>query len=133
MQPRVCQVKHDPPRSYGDCIRACLATMLDRDDVPHVFDGRENEQSWYDLRAWLKSIKRTLFIADLAENPFEFMGQNNPDIPYMLFCSSGNCDHAVVCEGNKVIHNPAWYKQKIDGPHSLGVWIVCIIGVCNVE
>ena len=128
MQPRICTVKHNPPESYGDCIRACIATMIDRDDVPHVFDGRPPENAWAALRAYLKSIKLTLFVTDILE-PFEYMAINNPDIPYMLLCQSGGVNHAIVCRGGEVVHNPAWYKQAVSGPHSQGFYIVGIIGV----
>lgn len=129
MIPRVCQVKHAPPASYGDCIRACIATIIDRDDVPHVFDGRSGEEAWSALRQYLKELKRCLFVINVEENPFQFMGTNNPDIPYMLLCSAGGADHAVVCVGSDVFHDPAWYKSLITGPTSQGFYIIAIVGV----
>jgi len=128
MNPRICTVKHNPPHSYADCIRACIATLLDRDDVPHVFDGRPAPDSWSELRAWLKSINRTLFLVDVGD-PWEYMELNNPGVAFMLLCSTGSGDHAVICRNGKVVHDPAWYKTEIKGPHSVGVWIVGVIGI----
>src|SRR5688572_30366291 len=104
MQPRVCQVKHNPPESYGDCIRACIATILDRDDVPHTFTHENFEQCWNDLRIWLKPLGYAPFLS-YFDNEFsldevlEFMRINNPDSVYMLMASAGGSDHCVVCEG----------------------------------
>ena len=41
MTPTHCITKHNPPHSYGDCLRACVATILDFDalDVPNFADA----------------------------------------------------------------------------------------------
>lgn len=102
--------------------------MLDRDDVPHVFDGRAPETAWAALREWLKTINRVLFVIN-SDEPRAFMALNNPGIPYMLLCSCGAEDHAVVCLNEKVFHDPAWYRAAITGPTSEGHFIIGIIGV----
>ncbi len=129
MNPRVCTIKHNPPHSYGDCIRACIGTMLDRDDVPHVFDARPPEQAWVALRAWLATIKKSLFIFPAEDDPREWMKENNPDVPYFLMCSSGGEDHMVIYINDKLYHNPSWYHYAIDGPLKNGFWVIGIIGI----
>ncbi len=36
------RVPHNPPHSYGDCFRACIASILEM-DVPHFLDGNEDD------------------------------------------------------------------------------------------
>ncbi len=130
MKPRICKVKHDPPHAYGDCVRACVATMIDRDDVPHTITGstvKEVEKSWSDLRRYLKTHGKYLALVDVTD-PWDFMKENNPDIPYLLLCRTAENDHCVVCKDGKVFHDPSWYRTKIVGPNSIGFWIIGLIG-----
>lgn len=128
MNPHNCIIKHDPPNSYGDCVRACIATIINRDDVPHVFDDSNAEAGWSALRCYLAKVGMSLALLQV-DDPWEFMENNNYGVPYMLLCQSSGMDHAVVCLNGKVYHDPAWYKTPITGPHSLGVWIIGIVGV----
>lgn len=129
MIPRNCRVKDDPPNSYGDCIRACIATLIDRDDVPHVFDGRSALQAWRDIRAYLAGLNKTLFLFPVIEfDPHELMKNNNSEIPYMLLGATVRGDHAVICRDGKVVHDPSWYKSDIIKPGSVGFWVIGIIG-----
>lgn len=130
---RFCKTKHNPPESYGDCVKACIDTILDRDDTPHVFDERNGEESWEELRKWLASIDYapfiTMFDPSLSLNEFfEEMKTNNPESVYMLLAQSAGSDHCIICQGGEIVHNPAWYKQPINGPHSIGAWITIVIG-----
>ncbi len=124
---RNCVVKHNPPHTYGDCIRACVATLIDRDDVPHTFDSRPVEEAWGDLRAYLQSINLNLFIGAFSDDPREFMSENNDSVYYILLCSNSDTNHAVVCRGKEVVHNPSWYKTAISGPTEIGVYFVVVI------
>lgn len=133
MKPIFNRVKHNPPETYGDCIRACIASILERDDVPHTFDGRSPQEAWQAIRDYLKPLGFAPFFEDIdgdisLDELFHYMKINNPDSIYMLLAKSIDTDHCVVCQGDKIIHNPAWYSQPITGPHSLGVWIIIVIG-----
>jgi hypothetical protein len=128
MQPFVCQHSHKPPESYGDCVSACINTMLGRTDTPHVFDTRPAEESWAALRAWLKTIGRTLVVLGVAEDPRPMMKESNPDIPYILICRCRGEDHAIVCINDKMYHNPSWTPYEPSGPTENG-WGIAIIGV----
>ncbi len=128
MNPRICTVKHNPPETFGDCVRACIATMIDRDDVPHVFDSRPILTSWSQIRGWLAVHGKSLAIFPVEEHG-DFMRENNPGVPYILFCSAfRGGDHAVICKDGEVIHDPAWYRTAINGPHSMGCYVIGIIG-----
>ena len=123
----MCQVEHNPPESYGDCVRACVATLIDRDDVPHTYDGINSMKAWADLRKYLAEHGKTLALFQIEE-PFTSMAENNPGIAYMLLCRTAYADHAVVCRNDSIIHDPSHSQSEIVGEHSLGCWIVGIIG-----
>lgn len=113
---------------YGDCIRACVASMTDDPNVPHVFDGRKEYLSWMALRNYLNT--RKLSISLFTIDSMDDMKTNNYGIPYMLMCSFKNdADHAVVCVNDKIIHDPAFKPNDIDdmNPHSSGFYIVGVI------
>lgn len=128
MEPRMCLTLHNPPKSYGDCIRACVATLTNDDDVPHVFDERDADICWRELRAYLATKGKTLVIFTMDE-PFEEMKEINSDTSYMLIGGTANgSNHAVICKNDEIIHNPAYYSSQIVGPTDAGWWIVGVIG-----
>lgn len=114
-----------------DCIRACVETLIDRDDVPHVFGDRPPEESWAELRAWLEVHRLSIFIMP-CEDHAEFMQAVNPGVPYMLLAQNNRgINHAFICRDGQLIHDPAWYKSPIVGPCSSGSYYVCIIVVLS--
>jgi len=117
MKLRMCEKVHEPPFSYGDCMRACVSTLINDDNVPHVFDGKcTHEESWQRLRDYLKSKGKFLFFIEL-DDPFDFMKDYNTDIPYILIHSSKSGNHAVICVNDIILHDPSYYKQEIkDSP-----------------
>jgi len=142
MQPVMCRVKHEPPRSYGDCLRACVATIMDLDaeDVPHFADlGATADEAIASARRWLGDRGLTVacfaFPGDLAlSEVLEYMGQTNPTVTWLLFGSTGHPDmigsggdHVNVCQGGKIVHDPAWVPTSIKSPTSAGVWQVWVV------
>lgn len=131
---RTCIVKHNPPESYGDCVRACIASILDRDDVPHYYDGRPLTEVHEATRKWLmENVGLAPFFTTLEadatlEEVLAYVATNNPDSFYLLMCQTEAGDHCVLCKGDKVVHDPAWYRTAIKGAHSLGVWVVMVLG-----
>lgn len=142
MTPVMCRVKHDPPRSYGDCLRACIATVLDLDaeQVPHFADmGATGVEAVASARRWLAD--RGLTIAAFAfpgsetlSDVLEYMGEMNPGVTWLLFgstarpgepCTGG--DHVNVCQGGAVVHDPAWVPSSIKSPTSEGVWQIWVV------
>lgn len=121
-----CRSIHNPPKSYGDCVRACIASMTGDDRVPHVFDDRPPEDSWQALRDYLRDKGRGLAIF-AVDDPFEEMAFNNPGTLYMLLCRTHHGDHAVVCRNGAVVHDPAIAQSEIVGKHSSGYWVVGVI------
>lgn len=135
------RVKSDPDNGfYGDCVRACVASVLDIDDpltVPHFTDGlptQENrERMILRLENYLGSQNLGTFwvhlpgVASFGE-VMNYMLMNNPGTIYLLFCASGepDADHCVVCEDDKIIHDPAWYTRADKYPGTHGYWSVLV-------
>ena len=135
MIPHHCIVKHDPPNSYGDCLRACIASMLDVEnisDVPHFLRDGDQERSDKEIKSFLLSRGLRPFIIAIPgivtlDSLFYMMAEVNTDIEYMLFCQCGGGDHVVICKNDEMIHNPAWDNASISGPLSEDkVWAVMV-------
>lgn len=136
MTPQHCRVKHEPPLTYGDCLRACVATVMDKqpEHVPHFADdGASGDVAMARLRDWLASEELAPFITaypgDIAlADLLDMMRTMNPASVYILFGGTGSGDHCVVCQGGEVVHNPAWYGSSLVGPCSQGWWQVLVMG-----
>lgn len=129
-------VKHDPPNSYGDCLRASVACILDRDHVEHVphffYDGCDAETGVKRLRDWCASIgfipyfqafDGSLLIDDLLKG----MKRINPNVNYLLFgCTESGEEHVVICRNDIVIHNVAWYGSHIVKPTTDDNWLIVV-------
>jgi hypothetical protein len=137
MTPVLCRVKHDPEAgTYGDCVRACVASILDMDGdaVPHFFhDNCSGEVANVRMRDWLRTVGYSPFFVNYpGEIPkrdlMSMMSDLNPDTYYILFgmVESGG-DHVVVCKGGHQVHNPAWFATAMTGPGSHGLWSVMVI------
>lgn len=141
MTPVMCRVKHDPPHSYGDCLRACIATVMDMDaeQVPHFADmGATANETLASARRWLAS--RGLTIATFAmpgDEPLasllEWMEQMNPTVTWLLFGAtgvSGDGLHVNVCQGGRVVHDPGWIPSSIKSPYREGdvsIWQIWVV------
>lgn len=134
MTPQWCQVMHEPPHSYGDCLRACIATVMDMpwQDVPHFMDGHDDPYWGLAMtRNWLRSRGYTAFVTqfpavDRAEM-LSVMHDMNPDAVYLLFgLTEDGGGHVVVCSGGSVVHNPAMAGCHITraAPGGWVVWVV---------
>lgn len=134
MIPAQCRVSHNPERgTYGDCVRACIASMLDiadPDTVPHFYhDGCDGTVGLRRINEYLKPLGLVHFSVnydgDLAHT--DIMALIDPAVIYMLYGSDGEGDHVVICRGGKVIHNPAWFPRPMAGPGSHGYWTVAVL------
>ena len=142
MTPTMCQPKHAPPASYGDCLRACVATVMDlpSEQVPHFADaGASADDALSHARRWLG--ERGLTVACFAfpgseslSDVLEFMDRMNPTVTWLLFGSTTHpdvrepaSDHVNVCQGGRVVHDPAWIPTSIKSPTSGGVWQIWVI------
>lgn len=135
MTPAVSRIKHDPPHSYGDCLRACIATVMDVqiETVPHfAADGVDGDVAMARVREYLSPMAPFIVAwpGDIAlADLLDMMKLLNPQSTYILFGGTNDGgDHCVVCQGGKIVHNPAWYGCSIVGPLSNGTWQVLVVG-----
>lgn len=135
MTPVTCRVSHKPPEQYGDCLRACIASIMDRDaeTVPNFADGGVDAiTAWQLVRSWLAPQGLSVFITNYPPEPLDdllaMMQESNPDCHYILFGNTAEgMAHCVVGKGGKIVHNPAWVGCSIVGPLSEGAWSVWVI------
>lgn len=135
MIPYHCIVKHDPPNSYGDCLRAAIASILNVDfvqSVPHFYRNGDDDHAQSELRKYLATHDLRPFYMALPssvslDDVFAMMAGVNSDIDYLLYCQCGSGDHVVVCRNDQVLHNPSWDNASISGPCSNGFWVVMVL------
>jgi hypothetical protein len=125
--------------SAGDCFRACVASILELplDNVPHFFQGQrtgsvispERETAMQD---WFGQLGLGFVTLALQTNtPGQAMalfGNRYPDLYYILIGQTWKgVNHAVVCRGTYVAHDPARPTIGLAGPQTNGVFTVGII------
>lgn len=120
--------KHDPENgTWGDCWRTCIACilMVPVDDVPHVFDkGVDSDTASAAMKAFLAErgvlVISSNFVADGMSLQYflDLMANWYGDQPYMFIGRSSNgTNHVVICQGNKIIHDPSIDQSGIVGPN----------------
>ena len=130
MTPQKQLFKHNPPETFGDCHRTCLACLLDLsvEEVPNWA-----EKYWEDTATW--DVEEDLFLSqhglskltiafngsDGLEPVLAHMGQLNANRYYLLTGESKNgTNHVVICLGGKIIWDPAIDNSGIVGPATDG-------------
>lgn len=110
-------VMHNPPETYGDCFRACLATLLgysEINDVPHFMDANlypKMDDTWKALDEFLTThgLFRFTFAyrSDDLDQVLKAMKVWNQDQLYMLCGESPRgFDHEVIALNDAIWHDP---------------------------
>lgn len=139
MTPVMQEFDHDPPKSYGDCHRAAIASLLDLPlaDVPHFAAGLPDgdPQFWERQDIWLRARGLALIsIPILGENVSKVCLAAiawNPGHPEFLLggTSKLGCGHTVVADKSGIIHDPSKAQSGIVGPMNDGCyWVTYIVG-----
>lgn len=128
---------HAPERGeYGDCLRTCIASLLDYQrllDVPHFAEGDpEPYVMWQGVRNWLMdehnaSLWFTPYAANDPAEVMEAVASLNPGMFYMLQGAAPAGDHIVICKGDQLWHDPSRMGGGLVGPGSNGVFMVVTI------
>lgn len=130
MTPVMCSMKTDiEAGTYGDCMRACIATLMDlpSSDVPHFFhDDPDPNEAHRRIAEFLIGNKYAPFYTQfdaVLELPqlLEFMEVYSKHAYYIL----QSANHAVVCKGGKIVHDPAWYRTQLEKPDMF--WVILVI------
>jgi len=126
-------VEHNPPHTYGDCFRACIASLLET-DAPHVLhDNCDADRQRQRIDVWLAPrglafVEFPLAVPTLKE-ALKFGGTFTQfsGIHYMLSGRSHrDTGHYIVCRGSQAAHNPT-PGIKIVKPFADGVFWMGII------
>jgi len=121
---------HDPENgTYGDCFRACIASLLERDpkDVPHFCgydDSKEITGKWnIDVNKWLAQygfayVEWPVSSQEDYEPFFKQREENHPNYPlYHVITGNSpnfeNTSHAVVGKNGKVFHDPSTTRKGV--------------------
>ena len=134
MTPTFCTVKDDPANGqYGDCVRACVAAILDMpsETVPHFFhDNCDGETAFERIGDFLRPLGYAPFFINFPGSFEEIvysMKMLNPDALYMLFGRTENGDHVMVYKGDTMVNDPSWLRLPLIGPGEHGLWSVMVI------
>ena len=102
------------PTDNGDCLRACLASLLELPlkAVPHFMETAEKARTWpIALAKWLHGRGLDL---DVLHPPgdvpavLKYMAAHHPSEHYMLLGRSGpDFGHVVIGKGGKIVHDPS--------------------------
>lgn len=114
-------------KQQDDCLAACINTLMNRDDCPHFFDGRDGEWAWGRLREWMRQHGKDLMLFPYSEDPRPIMDDTLNEGYYLLICRTGGDDHAVICKGSEVVFDPAWLPGSVNGPAGCGFWVVGVV------
>lgn len=136
MVPNFCQTAHRPPDTHGDCVRACIASIMDVDDpatVPHFFrDGCDAHTGMARIVEYLQPLGYLPFYVaypgtDSLQDVLDTTSGNNPGVHYMLFGGTDTgADHVVICCDGRVVHNPG-VGADVTRPTVAGMWIIMVV------
>jgi len=110
-------IMHDPDNGiYGDCQRACIATLLEIDtlSVPHFYENGNDEDFFSSLNSYLNSkgfIHLETQPIDFNIPQFDRMGE----VYHMIYGESERgFQHAVVAKNGEIIHDPHPSRAGLD-------------------
>lgn len=128
MIPLMMSVDHDPPRSFGDCFRTCIACILEvpQEEVPHP--GQEGEARWDalmpELDSWLAS--RGLYTVQLKDTPENLERYCDYFGYHLIAGQSPRGGHYCVGLGGKVVHDPSPLRGGLK-PDSDGTFTIVLL------
>ena len=128
-------IKHDPENGqYGDCHRACFATILglEPENIPHFY-GNPDEDGQAKINSFLRDLglgeSTTYFQGETTvEQILEVTKQHSPGVPLILGgWSRTGCNHSVVIIDGEIYNDPT--EAGIIGPLSNGFYAVTALAV----
>lgn len=137
MEQHKCQIPHKPDEGkHGDCLRACIASLLNVPDVyavPHFLEDGDVSKVDDRLREYLAKFSLNIALHAFGgltecEMILELTEKVNPGIPYLLFCNNGEGDHVVIIKDGKVVHDPSWFRTGPLKPLAQnGYWVLGVL------
>ncbi len=112
---------HSAAGESGDCLRACVASMLDIVDpatVPNFADVPPGNWHWYvGLRNWARSLGLDV-VSARPRWPIPFEGEHLPVVIASGKSPRGDWQHAVLvdAETGELVHDPHPSGAGLGGP-----------------
>lgn len=109
MIPQMMAVKHNPPATYGDCYRACIASIIEVSvtDIPHP--GIHGEGAWFDqmkvMDRWLAERGYWTFGLKIKSEDLALYQEHAVGF-YILGGKSPRAPHFVVARHSAIVHDP---------------------------
>jgi hypothetical protein len=110
MIPKMMTINHDPPHSYGDCFRACIASILEIEptDIPHPYEGGEDgwDNRYKVMLNYLREKHKVwiAFVAVFESDLHHFLSDYDGYV--LLGGNSPRGPHLVVADRTGIVHNP---------------------------
>jgi hypothetical protein len=133
-------IRGDAQRTQaGDCFRACVASILELslDDVPHFFvkqrtGTKVTPQLETAMQDWFRKLGLGFVTLPVqADTPNEAMGlfgNRYPNLYYILIGQSiKGVNHAVVCRGPYMAHDPARPAMGLAAPQENGLFLIGLL------
>lgn len=125
-------VTHNPPEAWGDCTRACVASIfeLPPEEVPHFADGAVDSCGNH---PWAERL--TEWLAPRGFVPLWFRIESEaqewaPEICQFYYIRGGKTrrgtEHDTVWFGGKMVHDPQWRDRSgllPEYPHEMLVFV----------
>ena len=119
-------IVHNPPETYGDCYRTCLAmvTGLEPTEVPHFYDKNEYPDATaanLEIRAFLRDLGYTVasipFRADTIDPIIQQLDMTSYDVPVIVMGKStiGEWNHVVIRYKGET-HDPSYADGSMTEP-----------------
>lgn len=115
MIPHRSIVEHNPPHAFGDCWRACIASVLNArhvTDVPHfAFDAPTPEECERRINHFLRPLDLWLLqlpvISTTPTEALKFTAEYTNGHHYILGGrSERGAAHTIVARGQLIVHDP---------------------------
>jgi len=128
--------RHEPDKGiYGDCWRTAIACLLDLppEDLPHVHGGITTDAE-HPVNDWLAERGLVLLATafhgeDPMQTILDAVSACNKGVRFLFSGTSRTgCNHVVIAQDGKIIHDPSLTDAGIIGPCDDGYWWVNFIG-----
>ncbi len=117
MKPTDMTILHDPDNGYyGDCQRACIASLLEIDinEIPHFYETGNDSEFFKSLNRYLA----TQGLVHVETMPIDFklsQYRNKGNLYHMIYGETvRGSQHAIVALNGEIIHDPHPDKAGLD-------------------
>lgn len=115
-------------KTDGDCLSACINTLMNRDDCPYYFNNQNDaDTAWFLLRAWMRQHGKDLMLFPYMDDPRPWMVSMSNETPYIMIYDNEDGAHAAIFKGGACIFDPAWVTKPVKGAVNGECWLVGVV------